>query len=244
MNTCLINPINLTLEVLLHTGGIMSTYSASLVSPGNSCSGEGPEVTTQPHTLPQMNQKRRRFNKKRGRRQQRRAHPPHNHVIQAIAAYQLTRPKLYSIAGSTIATFSEAHVAVMHWKNEFRPRIMAEVDERKVDLLYDTGAQSSCPTMATVCQLFPAKKLQTTASRCQAARNMDLVGEAHFEVKVKGKTLTQEFIICNKINNNIMGSDLASGLELSYDAETRQLFSIAPIDNSLVAQRRVLLPAS
>ena len=72
---------------------------------------------------------------------------------------------------------------------------------------------------------------------------MDL-GEAHFEVKVKRKTLTQEFIICNKINDNIMGIDLANALELSYDAGTRRLFSIAPIDNSLVAQHRVLLSSS
>ena len=41
-----------------------------------------------------------------------------------------------------------------------------------------------------------------------------------------------------------MGINLADVLELSYDAGTRRLFSIAPIDNSLVAQHRVLLPAS
>ena len=94
------------LEVLLHTGGIMSTYSASLVFPGTSCSGEGPKVTTQ-----------------------------QNHVIQAIAAHQLTGPKLYLIAGSTITTFLEANVVAMRWKNEVRPQITAEVDGRKVDLL-------------------------------------------------------------------------------------------------------------
>ena len=69
--------------------------------------------------------------------------------------------------------------------------------------------------------------------------DMGVVGEDHFEVKVKGKTLTQEFIICNKINNNIKGIDLANTLELSCDAGMRRLFSIAPIDNSLVAQCRV-----
>ena len=104
---------------------------------------------------------------------------------------------------------------------------MAEVDGRKVDLLYNTGAQSSCLTKATVSQLFPTKKLQATSSRCQAAGIMDLgvVGEAQFKVKVKGRTLTQEFIICNKINDNIMGIDLANALELSYDAGTWRLFS-------------------
>ena len=66
----------------------MSTYSASLVSPGTSCSGEGPEVTTQPHTLPQVNLNQRRYDKIRGRRQQRRTDPLPNHVIQAIAAHQ------------------------------------------------------------------------------------------------------------------------------------------------------------
>ena len=167
MSTCLINPIYLTLEVLLHTGGIMSTYSASLVSPGTSCSGEGPEVTTQPHTLPQVKRKQRRYNKRRGRRQQRRATPQYDHVIQAIAAHHVTGPKLYSIAGSSIVTFLEAHVAAMRWKNEVRPRIMAEVDGRKVDLLYHMGAQSSCLTKATVSQLFPPppkKTVQTNVS--------------------------------------------------------------------------------
>ena len=74
--------------------------------------------------------------------------------------------------------------------------------------------------------------------------DLGVVGEAHFEVKVKGKTLTQVFIICNTINDNIMGIDLANTLELSYDAGERRLFWIAPIDNSLVAQCRVLLRAS
>ena len=133
MNTCLINPIKPTVKVLLHTGGIMSTYSASLLSPGTSCSGEGPKVTTQPHTLPQVNKKQRRYNKRRGRQQQRSANPPHDHVIQAISTHQVTGPKLYSIAGSTIATFSEAHVAAMRGKNEVCLRITAEVDGRKVD---------------------------------------------------------------------------------------------------------------
>ena len=72
-----------------------------------------------------------------------------------MTAQHATGPKLYSIAGSTIATFSEAHVAAMRWKIKVRPRITAEVDGRKVDLLYDTGAQSSCLTKATVSQLFP-----------------------------------------------------------------------------------------
>ena len=114
-------------------------------------------------------------------------------------------------------------MAAMRWKNKVCPRITAEVDGRKVDLLYDTGAQSSCLAKTTISQLFSTKKLQNTSSRCQAARNMDLgvIGEAHFEVKVKGKTPTQELIICNKINDNIMVIDLANVLELSYDAGTR-----------------------
>ena len=40
-----------------------------------------------------------------------------------------------------------------------------------------------------------------------------------------------------------MGINLANALELSCDACTQQLFSIAPIDNSLVTHRGVLLPA-
>ena len=59
--------------------------------------------------------------------------------------------------------------------------------------------------------------------------DLGVVGESHFEVKVKGKTLTHH---------------LANGLEMSYNAGTRRLFSITLIDNLLVAQRRVLLLAS
>ena len=51
--------------------------------------------------------------------------------------------------------------------------------------------------------------------------DLGVVGEAHFEVRGKGKTLTQEFIICNKINDSIMGIDVANALELSYDAGTQ-----------------------
>ena len=57
------------------------------------------------------------------------------------------------------------------------------------------------------------------------------------------KRLNKEFLVCENINNNIMGINLANALELSYDACTQQLFSIAPIDNSLVTHRGVLLPA-
>ena len=109
----------------------MSTYSPSLAFPGTFSSGEGPEVTTQPKTLPQVNRKRRRYNKKRGRRQtQKKAILNYytDHVIQTMTAQPMDGPKLYSIAGSTIATFSEAHVAAMRWINEVRPRITAEID--------------------------------------------------------------------------------------------------------------------
>ena len=58
----------------------MSTYPASLVRPGTFCSGEGPEVTTQPHTLPQQ----RRYNKRRGRRQQQKRVSLPDHVIQTM----------------------------------------------------------------------------------------------------------------------------------------------------------------
>ena len=135
----------------------MSTYSPSLVSPGTFSSGEGPEVTTQPRTLPQVKRKRRRYNKKRGHRQTRKNTLLTDYVIQTMTNQPTDGPKLYSIAGSTIATFSEAHVAAMRWKNEVRPRITAEVDGQKIDLLYDTGAQTSCLTKDTVRQLFPPR---------------------------------------------------------------------------------------
>ena len=114
----------------------MSTYPASL-----STFWDGPEVSTQQNNLPQRNRKQTAFRKKRGQRDQWRWNQEgFNHLISAV---QQTGPKLYYIAGSTILTFLEAHVAASRWKNEVRPRITASIDGSKVDLLYNTGATSS-----------------------------------------------------------------------------------------------------
>ena len=57
--------------------------------------------------------------------------------------------KLFSCAMSMSNMLGEAHVAAIQWRNEIRSRITALVYGVKVDLLYYTGAMSSCLTMDT-----------------------------------------------------------------------------------------------
>ena len=49
--------------------------------------------------------------------------------------------------------------------------------------------------------------------------------------------------MCEKINENIMGINLANGLELSYNAGNQRLFSIEPIDNLPTASSSTIVSA-
>ena len=60
---------------------------------------------------------------------------------------------------TALDTFAQAEVVAINWRNETRPRVTALVDVVKVNLLYDTGAMSSCLTLETYERQFSHKKL-------------------------------------------------------------------------------------
>ena len=96
-------------------------------------------------------------------------------------------------------------------RNEVRPRVTAVIDGIKIDLLYDTGAMSSCLTPATYERHFSHKKLSNQQNvSASAAGNVDLgvQGTAVFEVSVRGATLKHEFLVCQRINDDIMSIGL------------------------------------
>ena len=92
----------------------------------------------------------------------------------------------------------------------------------------------SCLTMDTYQKRFKAKQ-PTTGNRVQAQAvgklDLGVIGTALFQISVEGTTLNHEFLVCKGINDDIMSIGLANQLELSYNASTRSLCSIAPMDN-------------
>ena len=154
--------------------------------------------------------------------------------------------KLFSLAMTALDTFAQAKVNAINARNEVRPRVTAIIDGIKIDLLYDTGAMSSCLSPATYERHFSHKKLSNDQNvSASAAGNVDLgvQGSAVFEVSVRGATLKHEFLVCQRINDDIMSIGLANQLEISYNACTRQLCAIAPVPNSLVLHQQTLIPA-
>ena len=103
---------------------------------------------------------------------------------------------------------------------------------------------SSCLSLDNNKKCFKHNKIDTESGyQAQAAGNVDLnvIGTVNFKLTVKGTKLA--FLVCTDINHDIMSILLANQLELPYDANTRRLCSIAPIDHSLVVHHQFLLPA-
>ena len=154
--------------------------------------------------------------------------------------------KLFSLAMTALDTFAQAKVNAINARNKIRPRVTAVIDGVKIDLLYDTGAMSSCLTPATYERHFSHKKLSNQDNvSASAAGNVDLgvQGTAIFEVSVRGATLNHKFLVCQGVIDDIMSIGLANQLEILYNACTQKLCAIAPVPNSLVLHKQTLLPA-
>ena len=95
--------------------------------------------------------------------------------------------KLFSLAMTALDTFAQAKVAAINWRNETRLRVTALINGIKVNLLYDTGAMSSCLTPETYERHFSHKKLKNQQNvSASAAGNVDLdvLSIAEFEISV------------------------------------------------------------
>ena len=147
---------------------------------------------------------------------------------------------------TALDTFAQAKVAAINWRKETRPRVAALINGIKVNLLYDTGAMSSCLTSETYERHFSHKKVDNHQNVSASADcNMDLgvLGTAVFEISVRGATLSHKFLVCKGINDDIMSIGLANQLEISYNPHTQKLCVIAPVQNSLVLHQQTLIPA-
>ena len=100
--------------------------------------------------------------------------------------------KLFSLAMTALDTFAQAKVNAINSRNEIRPRVTALINGIKINLLYDTGAMSSCLMPETYKKHFCHKKLDNKQNvSASAAGNVDLDvrGTAAFEVSIRGATL-------------------------------------------------------
>ena len=127
---------------------------------------------------------------------------------------------------TALDTFAQVKVAAINWRNETRPGVTALIDGVKVNLLYDTGAMSSCLTPETYERHFSHKKLDNRQNvSASAAGNVDLgvLGTAVFKISVRGATLDHQFLVCKGVNNDIMSIGLANQLEILYNDHTQKL---------------------
>ena len=114
---------------------------------------------------------------------------------------------------TALDTFAQAKVAAINGRNDTRPRVTALIDGVKVNLLYDTGAMSSCLMPETYERHFSHQKLNTQQNvSASAAGNVDLdvLGTAVFEISVRGATLNHKFLVCKGVNDDIMSIGLAN----------------------------------
>ena len=219
----------------------MSTYPANLCPDKPVSSREGSSEdgnTAQWQTVESKNTKKQTWQQAEFERQSNALKIDSKQPQQIIG-------KLFSCALSTLNAFAEAEITAVKWKNKTRPRVMATLDGVKVDLLYDTGAMSSCLTMYTYDKCFKHNPIDTTSYfEARAAGNFDLnvIGTVNFKLQVKDNTLDHEFFICNGVNDDIMSVRLANQVQLSYDATNQTIWSIVPIENSIVVHHRTLLP--
>ena len=105
---------------------------------------------------------------------------------------------------------------------------------------------SSCLTPETCERHFRHKKIsnhQKVSASAAGNVNLGVLGTAVFKISVRGVILAQEFLVCKGVNDNSMWIDLANHLELSYNANTKKLCAIAPVQNSLVMHQQTLIPA-
>ena len=151
-----------------------------------------------------------------------------------------------SVSIQVMNVFREADKALTIWKREGRPRIPAELDGHTIDFLYDMGASISCLKWDTFNKFFPGRQLTfKSEDSCVAAghKSLNYKGSTKFQVACRGKKTTHEFMVCERINDNILGIDLARVLELSYNAKNREIYAVTKIPNSLLMHQETNFPA-
>ena len=97
------------------------------------------------------------------------------------------------MAMTALDTFAQAKVNAINSRNEARPRVTALIDGIKFNLLYDTGAMSSCLTPETYEKHFSHKKLNNKQNvTASAAGNVDqdVRGTAVFDVPPCSRSLS------------------------------------------------------
>ena len=156
--------------------------------------------------------------------------------------------RIYSVNIATIETFRKASLAAVGLSNSLRPRVTATVGGQQIDLLYDTGASQSCLSVDTYNRLLRQTHplLDNNGASAEGAGNFDLgvSGKVQLDVAYKDHYASQhEFLVCQSINDDIMGIELAHAMELSYNAGEHKIYSVTPIEDSLRMRHATTIPA-
>ena len=117
-----------------------------------------------------------------------------------------------------------------------RKEITIAIDGHEIPMLYDTGAAATCLTLKTFLRYFPnAQRLNHQTKLVGAGNNnLDLYGIYYLPATYKGQSARGTFMVCQHLEQDILGIDLINDLGLSYDAKTQQVFAISRVPDTLV----------
>ena len=103
-------------------------------------------------------------------------------------------------------------------------------------MMYDTGAAATCLTLKTFQKYFPhAKRLNHKTKLVGAGNNdLNLYGIYTLTATYKGRSAQGTLMVCEYLEQDILGIDLINKLVLSYDDRSQQVFALSKIPDTLV----------
>ena len=63
---------------------------------------------------------------------------------------------------------------------------------------------------------------QNVSTSAAGIVHLGVLGTAEFQISIRGATHNQEFLVCKRVNDDIMSIGLANQLEISYNTRTQK----------------------
>ena len=115
--------------------------------------------------------------------------------------------------------------------------VTIRIDGQDIPMLYDTGAAATCLTLKTFQRYFSHAQRSNHRTNVIGAGNNDLklYGAYTLQTSYKNRQALGTFLVCEHLDDDILGIDLINALGMSYDAKAQQIFTISDIQDQLIA---------
>ena len=118
-----------------------------------------------------------------------------------------------------------------------RHDVTIRINGQDIPMLYDTGAAATCLTLKTFQKYFSHAQRSNHQTNVIGAGNNDLklYGAYTLPVSYKNRQALGTFLVCERLDDDILGIDLIDALGMSYDAKAQQIFTISDMEDQLIA---------